>query len=68
VQAVRKLDLKKAPSISETLDWVRALTLLNAATLEPQLVAETLSIILKYEADIAKAREHLGYIAGAEYR
>src|SRR5207253_2074393 len=68
VQAVRKLDLKKAPSISETLDWVRALTLLNAATLEPQLVADTLSIILKYEADIAKAREHLGYIAGAEYR
>ena len=68
VQAVRKLDLKKAPSISETLDWVRALTLLNAATLEPQLVAETLSIILKYEADIAKAREHLGYISGAEYR
>ena len=68
VQAVRKLDLKKAPSISETLDWVRALTLLNAATLEPELVADTLSIILKYEADIAKAREHLGYIAGAEYR
>jgi MoxR-like ATPase len=68
VQAVRKLDLKKPPSISETLDWVRALTLLNAATLEPQLVADTLAIILKYEADIAKAREHLAYIAGAEYR
>jgi len=34
VQAVRKLDLKKPPSISETLDWVRALTLLNASTLE----------------------------------
>ena len=68
VQAIRKLDLKKAPSISETLDWVRALTLLNAATLEPQLVADTLAVILKYEADIAKAREHLAYIAGAEYR
>ena len=68
VQAVRKLDLKKPPSISETLDWVRALTILNAATLEPQLVADTLAIILKYEADIAKAREHLGYIAGAEFR
>jgi MoxR-like ATPase len=68
VQAVRKLDLKKAPSISETLDWARALTLLNAATLEPQLVADTLSVILKYEADIAKAREHLAYIAGAELR
>jgi len=68
VQAVRKLDLKKPPSISETLDWVRALTLLNASTLEPQLVADTLSIILKYETDIAKAKEHLGYIAGAEIR
>ena len=68
VQAVRKLDLKKPPSISETLDWVRALTLLNAAPLEPQLVADTLAIILKYQADIAKAREHLAYIAGAEYR
>jgi MoxR-like ATPase len=68
VQAVRKLDLKKAPSISETLDWVRALTLLNAGTLDAQLVSDTLSTILKYEADIAKAREHLSYIAGAELR
>src|SRR6267154_2002404 len=68
VQAIRKLDLKKPPSNAETLDWVRALTLLNASTLEPQLVADTLSTILKYEADIAKAKEHLGYIAGAELR
>jgi MoxR-like ATPase len=66
VQAIRKLDLKKLPSISETLDWVRALTLLNAATLDGQIVSETLSMVLKYEADIAKAREHLGYIAAAE--
>jgi MoxR-like ATPase len=66
VQAVRKLDLKKSPSISETLDWVRALTLLNAATLDGQVVAETLSTVLKYEADIAKAKEHLSYIASAE--
>ena len=68
VQAIRKLDLKKAPSISESLDWIRALTLLNATTLEPQLVSETLSTVLKYEADIAKAREHIAYIAGAEMR
>ena len=66
IQAIRKLDLKKAPSISETLDWVRALTLLNASTLEPQLVSDTLSTVLKYEADIAKARDHLSYIAAAE--
>jgi MoxR-like ATPase len=68
VQAVRKLDLKKAPSISETLDWVRALTLLNASTLDAQIVSDTLSTILKYEADIAKAKEHLSYVAGAELR
>jgi MoxR-like ATPase len=68
VQAIRKLDLKKSPSISETLDWVRALTLLNASTLDPQIVSDTLSIVLKYEADIAKAKEHLSYIAGAEMK
>ena len=68
VQAIRKLDLKKLPSISETLDWVRALTLLNASTLDQQLVSDTLSTVLKYEADIAKAREHASYIASAELR
>ncbi len=63
VQAVRKLDLKKPPSISETLDWARALTLLNATTLDVKLVEETLNVVLKYEADIAKARDHASYIA-----
>jgi MoxR-like ATPase len=66
VQAIRKLDLKKLPSIAETLDWVRALVLLNAASLDAQLVSDTLSTLLKYEADIAKAREHVGFIASAE--
>lgn len=65
-QAIRKLDLKKAPSISETLDWVRALVLLNAARLDAQLVTETLSIVLKHENDIAKAKDHAGYVASAE--
>src|SRR5205814_6033197 len=51
VHAIRKLDLKKAPSISETLDWARALTLLNVDTLDGELVNETLSTILKYEGD-----------------
>jgi len=66
VQAIRKLDLKKSPSISETLDWVRALTLLNATTLDQQLVQDTLTTVLKYENDLAKAKDHLAYIAGAE--
>ena len=59
VHRVRKLDLKKAPSISETLDWAKALTLLNVKTLDEPLVTETLSIILKYEGDIRKAQQEL---------
>src|SRR5215470_4619731 len=59
VHRIRKLDLKKAPSISETLDWAKALTLLNVKTLDEQLVAETLSTILKYEGDIRKAQQEL---------
>jgi len=64
VQAIRKLDLKKAPSISETLDWARALTLLNIDTLDAPLVDDTLSTILKYEGDIRKAQQELkDYVA-----
>jgi MoxR-like ATPase len=59
VQAVRKLDLKKVPSISETLDWARALVLLNVRSLDESFVQETLSTILKYEGDIRKAQEEL---------
>ena len=57
---IRKLDLKKTPSISETLDWARALLVLNATELEEGLVQDTLSIILKYEGDIRKAESELG--------
>jgi MoxR-like ATPase len=61
---LRKLDLKKIPSISETLDWVRALTLLNVKQLDQALVEETLSTLMKYEADIRKARSELkAYLA-----
>ncbi len=59
VQAVRELDLKKRPSVSETLDWVRALTLLNAEGLDVELVQSTLNLILKYEGDIDRATEKL---------
>jgi MoxR-like ATPase len=59
VQAIRKLDLKKTPSISETLDWARALTLLNIDSLDAPLVDETLATILKYEGDIRKAQQEL---------
>ncbi|HEY1374923.1 MAG TPA: MoxR family ATPase [Candidatus Binatia bacterium] len=56
---LRKLDLKKRPSISESLDWVKALTLLNVKTLDDGLVTETLSTVMKYEADVRKAQDEL---------
>jgi MoxR-like ATPase len=59
VQGVRKLDLKKGPSISETLDWAKALTLLNVERLDEAVVNETLNTILKYEGDIRKAEAEL---------
>jgi MoxR-like ATPase len=59
VHRIRKLDLKKSPSISETLDWAKALTLLNVKSLDEALVTETLSTILKYEGDIRKAQQEL---------
>jgi MoxR-like ATPase len=59
VQRIRKLDLKKSPSISETLDWAKTLTLLNAERLDEALVNDTLSTVLKYEGDIRKAQDEL---------
>jgi MoxR-like ATPase len=60
MQRLRKLDLKKTPSISETLDWARALLALNASSLDESLVRDTLNVILKYEGDIKKAHSELG--------
>ena len=54
------LDLKKAPSISETLDWARALLALNAKELDEDVVNQTLNVILKYEGDVRKAEGELG--------
>lgn len=59
MQRLRKLDLKKVPSISETLDWARALLVLNASELDEDLVNETLNVILKYEGDVRKAQGEL---------
>jgi MoxR-like ATPase len=56
---LRQLDLKKSPSISETLDWARALLALNATDLDEELVNQTFNVILKYEGDVRKARGEL---------
>ena len=59
MQRLRELDLKKAPSISETLDWARALLALNASELDDDVVNQTLNVILKYEGDVRKAQGEL---------
>ncbi|ABS26903.1 ATPase associated with various cellular activities AAA_5 [Anaeromyxobacter sp. Fw109-5] len=65
VAKLRALDLKKAPSISETLDWIRALAVLNATELDPALLDDTLNLVLKYESDLARARERSGELLAA---
>ena len=52
IHEVRTLDLKKLPSVSETIDWARVLVLLQAAELGHEIVKDTLNVLLKYEADI----------------
>ena len=59
VQAVRAIDLKKQPSVSETIDWAKTLLLLNAEHLSLDLVRDTLNVFLKFEQDIASATEQL---------
>lgn len=59
VQAVRELELKKQPSVSETIDWARTLLLLNSEHLSLDLVRDTLNVLLKFEQDIATAAEQL---------
>lgn len=60
VQSLRKMVLKKAPSISETIDWARTLVLLGADSLDTDLVADTMNTLLKYQQDIKKVEERLG--------
>ncbi|HCS28748.1 MAG TPA: ATPase, partial [Spongiibacteraceae bacterium] len=59
IQQVRELDLKKAPAVSETLDWARALLLLHAGSLSRELVESTLNVILKFEEDIQLVRPEI---------
>ena len=59
IQQVRKLDLKKVPSVSETIDWAKVLMILNATDLRPDLIKDTLNIFLKFEADIEIVKESL---------
>ena len=52
VQQLRGLDLRKLPSVSETIDWARAILLLNASRLDSAVVQDTLNLLLKFEGDM----------------
>ena len=60
VQQLRNMDLRKLPSISETIDWARALVTLNAKEIDEETLRNTLNVLLKYETDVAKARYMMG--------
>jgi MoxR-like ATPase len=59
VRSIRQLDLKKSPSVSETLDWARTLVLLGVDSIDAEQAKETLHVLLKYQSDIAKAAKEL---------
>jgi MoxR-like ATPase len=60
VHEVRGLELRKAPSIAETVDWARALILLGASALDKELVSSTLGALVKHEEDRRKVESSLG--------
>jgi MoxR-like ATPase len=59
IAALRKLDLRKAPSIAETLDWARGLCALGVRELDAATVRQTLALIVKHEEDMRKAESKL---------
>jgi MoxR-like ATPase len=65
VAGLRRLDLRKAPSIAETLDWARALCALGVRELDAKTVRQTLSLIVKHEEDLRKADAKVGSLLGA---
>ena len=62
IHKIRDLDLKKKPCVSETLDWAQALIALQIEDMSPEVVADTLNIILKYQADVDLVRERVSQL------
>jgi len=60
VRSLRSLDLRKRPSVSETLDWARTLVLVGAEDIDEDLLRETMNVLLKYATDISMASARLG--------
>jgi MoxR-like ATPase len=59
VRSIRSLDLKKAPSVSETIDWARTLLALSIEDVDEAILGDTLHVLLKYQVDIEKAAKEL---------
>jgi MoxR-like ATPase len=67
IHSIRTLDLKKQPSVSETIDWARVLVLLQASELGHEMVRDTLNVLLKYESDVEAALPHVTtFVANAQ--
>jgi MoxR-like ATPase len=64
VRSLRSLDLKKHPSISETIDWARTLVLLGIESVDSETARATLHILLKYRSDIEVAAKELAVASG----
>ncbi len=64
VAMVRELDLKKPPSLAESIDWARALVLLGAEDVTPDVFKQTMSIIVKHRTDLAIVSERVGVKLG----
>ncbi len=67
VRSIRQLELKKAPSVSETIDWARTLILLGIEQITEADAVETANILLKYRSDIDKALKEFGTNASAHF-
>jgi MoxR-like ATPase len=65
IAGLRKLELKKAPSIAETLDWARGLCALGVRELDPAVVRQTLALVVKHEEDLRKAEAKVSALVGA---
>ena len=64
VRSIRNLELKKAPSVSETIDWAKTLLLLNVEHGDAQIATDTVNILLKYKSDITKATKEFSTNSG----
>ncbi len=68
VRSLRQLELKKSPSVSETLDWANTLMLLGVQNVDDETATATSNILLKYQSDIAKAVKEFSQRAGAGFK